>query len=66
MSGALLAPWPNRISDGRYSFAGRTYQLRIDDLERRTADHGLVSDLDFTLVGRTESTRTMNWRYLAA
>ena len=28
--GQLLAPWPNRIRDGRYSFGGRDHQLRAD------------------------------------
>jgi aldose 1-epimerase len=41
--GALLAPWPNRIADGRYRFAGRELQLPVNEVERGTALHGLVS-----------------------
>jgi aldose 1-epimerase len=41
-SGALLAPWPNRIADGRYSFGGQEHQLPVNELERMTALHGLV------------------------
>src|SRR5262245_12565278 len=40
--GQLLAPWPNRIEDGSYELDGSTYQLAIDEPERRNAIHGLV------------------------
>jgi len=40
--GQLLAPWPNRIEDGRYEFDGESYQLALDEPERRNAIHGLV------------------------
>jgi aldose 1-epimerase len=41
-SGAVLAPWPNRVADGRYSFDGQEHQLPINEVERMTALHGLV------------------------
>lgn len=40
--GQLLAPWPNRIADGRYAFAGSTYQLALNEVALRNATHGLV------------------------
>ena len=40
--GSLLAPWPNRIADGRYRFRGREHQLPLTEPERRNALHGLV------------------------
>lgn len=40
--GQVLMPWPNRISDGRYTFAGTEYQLSISEPARTTAIHGLV------------------------
>ena len=40
--GQLLAPWPNRIADGRYDFAGGHHQLPIDEPELGNAIHGLV------------------------
>jgi aldose 1-epimerase len=40
--GAVLAPWPNRVGDGRYTFSDRTYQLPINEPDRMTALHGLV------------------------
>jgi aldose 1-epimerase len=42
--GALVAPWPNRIADGRYTFDGQTLQLAVNEEERNTALHGLVYD----------------------
>ncbi|WP_425838160.1 aldose 1-epimerase family protein [Microbacterium sp. PA5] len=50
--GATLAPWPNRIVDGRYSFAGVDYQTALTEPERGQALHGLVAWLDFDAVDR--------------
>jgi len=41
-AGQLLAPWPNRIRDGRYTVAGRPLQLAISEPGKGTAIHGLV------------------------
>ena len=43
-SGEILAPWPNRIEDGKYSFRNRGYALPINEVSRNTALHGLVFD----------------------
>ena len=40
--GQTLIPWPNRIAEGRYAFAGRTHQLSLSEPGRETAIHGLV------------------------
>jgi aldose 1-epimerase len=40
--GQALLPWPNRIQDGSYEFAGRRHQLPINDVEEQDAIHGLV------------------------
>ncbi|KQZ85496.1 galactose mutarotase [Microbacterium sp. Root166] len=50
MSGALLAPWPNRTADGAYEFGGVRHQLPVNEPERGTAAHGLVAWLDFAAV----------------
>jgi len=49
-NGAVLAPWPNRIRDGRWSRGGRAHQLPINEPERGTALHGLVIWTDWQLV----------------
>src|SRR4029079_19836782 len=40
--GQVLIPWPNRIADGRYAFAGEEQQLAIDERGTGSALHGLV------------------------
>ena len=50
--GTLLAPWPNRVVDGRYSFDDETFQLDITEPERGHALHGLVAWERFELVDR--------------
>ncbi len=40
--GQLLAPWPNRIRDGRYTFDGQELQLPLTEPDRHNASHGLV------------------------
>ena len=40
--GQHLLPWPNRIRDGRYTFAGEELQLALTEPARHNASHGLV------------------------
>ncbi len=47
-AGALLAPWPNRVVDGRYSWDGVEHQLALSEPARGHAIHGLVAWTDFT------------------
>ncbi|MGW9628267.1 aldose 1-epimerase family protein [Microbacterium sp. NPDC055521] len=46
--GATLAPWPNRVVDGRYSFGGAQHQLALTEPKRGHALHGLAAWLEFT------------------
>lgn len=48
--GAVLAPWPNRVVDGRYQFDGTEQQLALTEPERGHALHGLVVWQDFAIV----------------
>jgi len=45
--GATLAPWPNRIVDGRYRFEGAEHQLPLTEPERSHALHGLLAWVEF-------------------
>lgn len=47
--GAVLVPWPNRIRDGRYSFAGTDYQLPLTEPALHNATHGLARWARWTL-----------------
>src|SRR5690348_6417286 len=53
--GQVLAPWPNRLEDGAYSFGGSSHQLPLNELETRTAIHGLVRYANWTCVKREPS-----------
>lgn len=48
--GNILAPWPNRLADGRYTWDGERYQLPITEPDRATALHGLVHTERWSLV----------------
>src|SRR6185437_453547 len=53
--GQVLAPWPNRLADGRYEFNGMRAQAALDEPERRNAIHGLVRWLPWTLQTRHQN-----------
>lgn len=40
--GAVLAPWPNRLRDGRWTWEGAELQVDVSEPARSTALHGLV------------------------
>jgi aldose 1-epimerase len=42
-AGQILAPWPNRIRDGHYTFQGTSHQLAITEPARSVAIHGLTN-----------------------
>ena len=42
-AGQILAPWPNRIRDGHYTFEGTDYQLALTEPAKHTAIHGLTN-----------------------
>ncbi len=46
--GAILAPWPNRVINGRYTDGGQVQQLGLTEPERGHALHGLLVWHDFT------------------
>ena len=48
--GALCAPWPNRIADGRYRVDGQVHQLPVNEPSRDCSLHGLVFDRQWSLV----------------
>lgn len=63
--GQLLAPWPNRIRDGRYTFAGRDLQLPISEPKLHNASHGLVRWASWRLHERTEHSVTLGLRLMS-
>lgn len=53
-AGIVLAPWPNRIADGAWTYRGKKQQLDITDVSHGHAIHGLLRNTAYTLVHRDE------------
>ena len=49
----VLAPFPNRVADGRYRFAGHEYDLLPGVKGDRTVYHGFARDVPFVLESAT-------------
>jgi aldose 1-epimerase len=54
-SGELLAPWPNRVDRGRYTFGGTSYQLDLSEPAAGNAIHGLTRWANWTPVTQAAS-----------
>jgi len=63
--GQLLLPWPNRIEDGRYSFAGTDHQLPITEVARGHASHGLTRWEAWTVRAHTSDAVTLGYRLMS-
>lgn len=57
--GLTVAPWPNRVVDGRFTWNGADYQLPITEVGRGHALHGLTSWLQFTPEAQNETSVTL-------
>src|SRR5580765_8525480 len=53
--GQVLAPWPNRLEDGTYSYGGVDVGAALDEPERANAIHGLVRWRPWTLDIQTDA-----------
>ncbi|MEU5346499.1 aldose 1-epimerase [Streptomyces sp. NPDC020766] len=49
----LLAPFPNRVADGRYRYGGRDHDLLPGRLADRTVYHGFAREAPFRIVAAT-------------
>jgi aldose 1-epimerase len=63
-SGQLLAPWPNRIDHGRYSFDGASYQLDLSEPAHGNAIHGLTRWASWQLVETGDAAVELGLRLL--
>jgi aldose 1-epimerase len=63
--GQLLAPWPNRVRDGRYTFAGRELQLPLSEPAHGNASHGLVRWAAWNVEERTDHSVSLVHRTMA-
>jgi aldose 1-epimerase len=60
--GQVLAPWPNRVRDGRYRWADHDEQLALSEAATLNAIHGLVRWSEWSVVGRTSCEVTLTTR----
>ena len=60
-AGQILAPWPNRIRDGHYTFEGTTYQLPLTEPDRHNAIHGLTNWSRWRLAERSAGSVTLEY-----
>lgn len=60
--GQVLIPWPNRLRDGRYEWAGAAQQLALTEPAQGHAIHGLVRWLPWRAVERAADHVTMACR----
>ena len=58
-AGQLLAPWPNRIDHGHYSFAGASHQLDLSEPAHGTAIHGLTRWMGWQPAARAQDAVTL-------
>lgn len=60
---AILAPFPNRLRDGKYSFEGVEYQFPVNEPARNNALHGFVMDKPFEIVEESAFSVALEYRY---
>jgi aldose 1-epimerase len=59
-AGIVLAPWPNRIRDGRWTHDGVEHQLAITEPARANAIHGLLRYTEYTPIARERDSVTLS------
>lgn len=57
--GQVLAPWPNRLGDGRYEWNGVRAQAALDEPSLGNAIHGLVRWMPWRLEGHAQNVVTL-------
>lgn len=60
--GSVLAPWPNRVADGRFTTAGAPQQLALTEPDRGNALHGLTCWSTWQVLDRSPSTVRLGTR----
>jgi aldose 1-epimerase len=60
-AGQILAPWPNRIRDGHYTFEGTAYQLPLTEPARHNAIHGLTNWSRWTVADQAADSVTLQY-----
>ncbi len=56
--GDVLIPFPGRVTGGKYTFAGTSYQMDINDKETPSAIHGFLRGTLWDIAAQTDSSVT--------
>src|SRR5262249_33478968 len=59
--GVTMLPWPNRIDQGRYTFADQVQQLPIAEPAKGNAIHGLVRWANWSVIERADARILMGY-----
>lgn len=57
--GMVLAPWPNRVRDGRWTLDGELHQLDITEPSFGNASHGLLRNTGYRMLAQTAASVTL-------
>lgn len=58
-NGIVLAPWPNRVRDARWTHEGVVQQLDVTDPSRGNAIHGLLRNTAYRVIERADDAVTL-------
>jgi len=57
--GSVIAPWPNRVRDGRYTYRGQEFQLEINEASTGNALHGFSAEATWDCKSLAEDSVTL-------
>jgi aldose 1-epimerase len=57
--GIVMAPWPNRLEDGKWNYKGKTLEFPLNIQSQQNANHGLLIDHPYDVVEQTDSSITL-------
>lgn len=60
--GSVLAPWPNRLRDGKYQLGERRFVCSNLD-QQQNANHGLVADRTFRVASRHDDFLNLEYQF---
>ena len=60
---SLLAPFPNRIEDGKFTFKNVEYQFPINMPNENNAIHGFIENKSFVIVDSSEANLVLRYEY---
>lgn len=60
---SLLFPFPNRLENGVFQFAGKTYQFPLNDFGQPNALHGMTHNMEFECIDKGDDHMTLSLDY---